>query len=71
LLVVDRASGAVEHHRFAELPHLLPPRSVRGAFVAQQIKPQAHTLATDRGIRCVTVNDDELRGAESIELRLF
>ncbi len=28
LLVVDRASGAVEHRRFAELPHLLPPRSL-------------------------------------------
>ncbi len=44
---------------------------VRGVFAAQQIKPQAHTLATDRGIRCVTVDYDELRGIESLELRLF
>jgi endonuclease len=40
-------------------PHLAP---VSGVFAAQQIKPQAHTLATDRGIRCVTVDYDELRG---------
>jgi RecB family endonuclease NucS len=49
-------------------PQLAP---VRGVFAAQQIKPQAHTLATDRGIRCVTIDYDELRGAESLELRLF
>jgi RecB family endonuclease NucS len=49
-------------------PQLAP---VRGVFAAQQIKPQAHTLATDRGIRCVTVDYDELRGIESLELRLF
>ncbi|MFY9805699.1 MAG: endonuclease NucS [Pseudonocardiaceae bacterium] len=49
-------------------PQLAP---VRGVFAAQQIKPQAHTLATDRGIRCVTIDYDQLRGAESLELRLF
>ncbi len=49
-------------------PQLAP---VSGLFVAQQIKPQAHTLATDRGIRCVTVDYDELRGAQPLELRLF
>ncbi|HEY2725153.1 MAG TPA: endonuclease NucS [Pseudonocardiaceae bacterium] len=48
---------------------LLAP--VTGVFAAQQIKPQARTLAVDRGIRCVTVDYDELRGAESVELRLF
>jgi endonuclease len=49
-------------------PRLAP---VRGVFAAQQIKPQAYTLATDRGIRCVTVDYDELRGAEPTEPRLF
>jgi RecB family endonuclease NucS len=49
-------------------PQLAP---VRGVFAAQQIKPQAYTLATDRGIRCVTVDYDELRGAEPTEPRLF
>ncbi len=44
---------------------------VRGIFVAQVIKPQARTLATDRGIACVEVDYDELRGSESDIMRLF
>jgi RecB family endonuclease NucS len=40
-------------------------------FAAQQIKPQARVLAADRGIRCVTVDYDALRGAQSADLRLF
>lgn len=44
---------------------------VKGVFAAQEIKPQAKTLAEDRGIRCVTLDYDELRGIESNELRLF
>jgi RecB family endonuclease NucS len=44
---------------------------VRGIFVAQQIKPQARTLAATRDIECVEVNYDELRGIESDVLRLF
>jgi len=39
--------------------------------VAQQIKPQARTLAEDRGIDCVTVDYDELRGTQDPSLRLF
>jgi RecB family endonuclease NucS len=46
-------------------------RPVRGVFVAQQVKPQARVLATDRGITWVEVDYDELRGIESRELRLF
>ena len=48
---------------------LLQP--VRGMFAAQQIKPQARTLAQDRGIICVEVDYDRLRGMESDELKLF
>lgn len=48
---------------------LLAP--VAGVFAAQEIKPQARTLAEDRGIRCVVLDYDELRGIESNELRLF
>ncbi len=48
---------------------LLTP--VRGVFAAQQIKPQARTLAEDRGIRCVTLDYDALRGIEPDEFRLF
>ncbi|MEN8041989.1 MAG: endonuclease, partial [Actinomycetota bacterium] len=37
----------------------------------QLIKPQAKLLAQDRGIACVEVDYDELRGADSDFLRLF
>ncbi|MBX3285785.1 MAG: endonuclease NucS [Actinobacteria bacterium] len=46
-------------------------RPVRGVFVAQQVKPQARVLASDRGIAWLEVDYDELRGIESTELRLF
>jgi RecB family endonuclease NucS len=49
-------------------PALAP---VRGIFVAQEIKPQAKTLAVDRGFAWVEVDYDELRGIESPVLRLF
>ena len=48
---------------------LLAP--VSGVFAAQEIKPQARTLAADRGIRCVVVDYDALRGAEDPSLKLF
>ena len=48
---------------------LLAP--VQGVFAAQLIKPQARTLAEDRGIRCVTLDYDALRGMDSDEFRLF
>jgi hypothetical protein len=38
---------------------------------AQQIKPQARTLAVDRGIRCLTLDYDMMRGMDSDEYRLF
>lgn len=44
---------------------------VSGVFAAQQIKPQARTLAADRGIRCLTLDYDAMRGMESNEYRLF
>jgi RecB family endonuclease NucS len=46
-------------------------RPVKGVFVAQEIKPQAKVLATDRSIGWVEVDYAELRGIESSELRLF
>jgi hypothetical protein len=46
-------------------------RPVRGVFVAQVIKPQAKVLAESRGIACVEVDYDELRGIERNELKLF
>jgi len=64
--------GVEQLTRYLELLNrdpLIAP--VSGVFAAQQIKPQARTLAVDRGIRCVTVDYDELRGAVSDTLRLF
>ncbi len=48
---------------------LLAP--VGGVLAAQSIVPQARTLAEDRGIRCVVLDYDELRGMPSTEMRLF
>jgi hypothetical protein len=43
----------------------------RGVLVAQTIKPQARVLAGARGIACVEVSLDELRGTREPELTLF
>ncbi len=48
---------------------LLSP--VEGVFAAQEIKPQARTLAEDRGIRCVVLDYEALRGSEDHSRRLF
>lgn len=48
---------------------LLAP--VQGVFAAQRIKPQARTLAEDRGIRCVALDYDAMRGVDDVESRLF
>jgi RecB family endonuclease NucS len=44
---------------------------VRGMLVAQEIRPQARTLAKDRGITCLIVDYDALRGLDDPSLRLF
>ena len=49
-------------------PRMTP---VRGVFAAQLIKPQARTLAGTRGIDCVLVDYDALRGLDNAEDRLF
>jgi hypothetical protein len=64
--------GVEQLTRYLELLNrdpLLAP--VAGVFAAQEIKPQARVLATDRGIRCVVVDYDALRGTDSLEDRLF
>jgi endonuclease len=48
---------------------LLAP--VTGVLAAQSFAQQARTLATDRGIRCVMLDYDALRGVPSAELTLF
>jgi endonuclease len=72
---VKRVAGleAVEQlTRYVELlnrDHLLAP--VGGLLAAQTIKPQARTLAEDRGMRCVVVDYDALRGLDRTDLMLF
>ena len=46
-------------------------RGVRGVFVAQVIKPQAKVVAASRGIGCVEVDYDVLRGTRTADLTLF
>jgi RecB family endonuclease NucS len=64
--------GVEQLTRYLELlgrdPHLAP---VTGVFAAQEIKPQARVLATDRGIRCVTLDYDDMKGIDSGAPRLF
>jgi hypothetical protein len=48
---------------------LLAP--VSGVFAAQEIKPQARVLAEDRGIRCVVLDYQALRGHDDVDSRLF
>ena len=64
--------GVEQLTRYLELlnrdPALAP---VTGVFAAQLIKPQARTLATDRGIRCVTLDYDDLKGIDTSASRRF
>jgi RecB family endonuclease NucS len=64
--------GVEQLTRYLELLNrdpLLAP--VRGVFAAQEIKPQARTLAEDRGIACVVLDYDALRGVDDPSQRLF
>jgi RecB family endonuclease NucS len=64
--------GVEQLTRYLELLNrdpLLAP--VSGVYAAQLIKPQAQVLAEDRGIRCVTLDYDSLRGFQDDSLKLF
>ncbi len=64
--------GVEQLTRYLELmnrdPHLAP---VSGIFAAQEIKPQARMLAEDRGIRCLLLDYDSMRGMDDGHSRLF
>jgi RecB family endonuclease NucS len=64
--------GVEQLTRYLELmnrdPHLAP---VAGVFAAQEIKPQARMLAEDRGIRCLLLDYDAMRGLDDSDHRLF
>jgi endonuclease len=64
--------GVEQLTRYLELMNrdpLLQP--VQGVFAAQEIKPQARTLAEDRGIRCLLLDYDAMRGLDDAHQRLF
>jgi RecB family endonuclease NucS len=64
--------GVEQLTRYLELLNrnsLLAP--VSGIFAAQLIKPQARTLAVDRGIRCLVLDYDKMRGMDNDDYRLF
>ncbi len=64
--------GVEQLSRYLELMNRDPQLSpVRGILAAQQIKPQAATLARDRGIDCQLLDYDALRGLDNAEERLF
>ena len=64
--------GVEQLTRYLELlgrdPLLAP---VRGVFAAQEIRPQARVLAHDRGIACLVLDYDAMRGVDDVESRLF
>ena len=64
--------GVEQLTRYLELLNrdpLLAP--VQGILAAQEIRPQARVLAEDRGIRCVTLDYESMRGMDDGALRLF
>ncbi|RFA17391.1 endonuclease [Subtercola boreus] len=64
--------GVEQLTRYLELmnrdPHLAP---ITGIFAAQEIKPQARTLAHDRGMRTLLLDYDAMRGLDDSDSRLF
>lgn len=69
---VGDIDGVEQLTRYLELLNRDPLlRPVKGIFAAQRIKPQARTLAEDRGIRCVSLDYDAMRGVDDVEARLF
>jgi RecB family endonuclease NucS len=66
---IDGVEQLARYLEFLERDPTLRP--VRGMFVAQVIKPQARALAAERGITCVEVDYDELRGIERAQASLF
>ena len=69
---VGGIDGVEQLTRYLELlgrdPLLAP---VQGVFAAQTLRPQARVLAQDRGIRCVVLDYDAMRGMDDPSSRLF
>lgn len=66
---IDAVEQLTRYLEFMNRDPLLAP--VKGVLAAQSIAPQARTLAEDRGIRCVVLDYDAMRGVDDAESRLF
>ena len=66
---IDGVEQLTRYLGFLNRDPVLAP--VRGILAAQAVRPQARTLAADRGIGWVEVDYDALRGLEPAALRLF
>ncbi|WP_439946526.1 endonuclease NucS [Streptomyces sp. BBFR109] len=66
---IDAVEQLTRYLEFLNRDSTLAP--VGGILAAQAIAPQARTLAEDRGIRCVILDYDALRGIKRDEMTLF
>ena len=69
---IGTIEGVEQLSRYLECIRVDPEKAAcRGILAAQKLKPQAVALATARGISCVEVDLDVLRGIREPELTLF
>lgn len=66
---IDGVEQLTRYLELLERDPLLKP--VRGVFAAQEIKPQARVLAEDRGISCLVLDYQAMRGLDDPSSRLF
>jgi len=63
--------GVEQLTRYLQRVSTVLGQGVKGVLAAQSFKPQAKVLAADRGIACVQLDYDALRGMESSTPTLF
>ena len=66
---IDGVEQLTRYRELLDRDPLLAP--VKAVFAAQSIKPQARTLAEDRGITCLILDYDAMRGMDDADSRLF
>lgn len=66
---IDAVEQLARYVELLDADPLLTP--VGGVLAAQQITPQARTLAEMRGFRCVVLDYDALRSVDDASARLF
>lgn len=66
---IDGVEQLTRYRELLDRDPLLAP--VKAVFAAQTIKPQARTLAEDRGITCLILDYDAMRGMDDADSRLF